>query len=78
MAFGKQGLGLDICGTLARRYIVNSNEPILTGLSNEMILNINVFRYFVKARIISKLTSSLVIHEVKLRIGMFVGLSEFM
>ena len=78
MAFGRQCLGHDVCSHVACRNILNGNETVLVRLSNEMIFNINMFRSFVKARVLSKLNSTLVVNEEKLRIAVFIGLSKFM
>ena len=78
MALGRECLGHDVCCHVVCRYILNGNETVLIGLSNEMILDINVFHSFMKARIFGKLNSSLVIHEEKLRICRLIGFSEFM
>ena len=77
MTFGRQCLGHDICHHVARRDILNGNETILVGLSNEVILDINVFRSFVKAQIFSKLNRSLIINKEELQMCRLIRLGVF-
>jgi len=77
MTFCGKSFGHNVCGHVVHRDVLNGNETVLIGLSNDMILNINVFHSIVKARVFSKLDSSLIIHEERLWIDRFIGFGKF-